>query len=219
MATRMLRSETGGASRRTRADPASGAVHADRLCLYAVPVGCVSVCDDDFDVRFADRGPWLSGMLVIGESLATRASDACSCTKPTSRAAFGASGLWLYTGEAAAFYNERCGWNVVPVRNSCRGQRDAQGSGRSRAPIDAAVATSRGAKAAVGEHLAAGLALRAVHDLVRLVRDPLQVVAAHRARQPGLAVHGEVLAELVRDSPPLGSARSSPSSSNTQPNQ
>ena len=29
------------------------------------PVGCVSVTDDDLDERFADRGPWLSGMLVI----------------------------------------------------------------------------------------------------------------------------------------------------------
>ena len=35
-------------------------------------------------------------------------------------------------------------------------------------------------QAAVGEDLAAGLTRRAVHDLVRLVRDPLQVVAAHR---------------------------------------
>ena len=51
---------------------------------------------------------------------------------------------------------------------------------------------------AVGEHLAAGLAVRAVHDLVRLVRHALQVVAAHRAREAGLAVHGEVLTELVR---------------------
>ena len=29
-------------------------------------VGCVTVCDDDDDKRYADRGPWLSGMLVIG---------------------------------------------------------------------------------------------------------------------------------------------------------
>src|SRR5690242_15598404 len=52
-------------------------------------------------------------------------------------------------------------------------------------------------QAAVGEHLAAGLAAGAVHDLVRLVRHALQIVAADRAGEPGLAVHGEVLAQLV----------------------
>ena len=56
-------------------------------------------------------------------------------------------------------------------------------------------------EAAVGEHLAAGLTRRAVHDLVRLVRDALQVAPALGARQPVLPVHGEVLAELVRREP------------------
>ena len=51
-------------------------------------------------------------------------------------------------------------------------------------------------EAAIGEHLAARLAARAVDDLVRLVRDALEVVAADRTRHAGLAVHDEVTAEL-----------------------
>lgn len=32
----------------------------------ADPVGCVTVCHEDRDPRFADRGPWLAGMIVVG---------------------------------------------------------------------------------------------------------------------------------------------------------
>jgi redox-sensitive bicupin YhaK (pirin superfamily) len=52
-------------------------------------------------------------------------------------------------------------------------------------------------QAAVGEDLATRLATRAVDDLVRLVRDALEVGAAIGARHLVLAVDGEVLAELV----------------------
>ena len=41
----------------------------------------------------------------------------------------------------------------------------------------------------------------AVHDLVRLVAHPAQIVPAHRAWFPGAPVHGEVLAELGGESP------------------
>lgn len=30
------------------------------------PVGSISVCTDDVDAEFADRGPWLSGVYVLG---------------------------------------------------------------------------------------------------------------------------------------------------------
>jgi GNAT superfamily N-acetyltransferase len=30
------------------------------------PIGCVSVCHDDVDVRFPLEGPWISGMFVLG---------------------------------------------------------------------------------------------------------------------------------------------------------
>ena len=30
------------------------------------PVGSISVCIDDVDAEFADRGPWLSGVYVLG---------------------------------------------------------------------------------------------------------------------------------------------------------
>jgi hypothetical protein len=36
--------------------------------LDGEPVGCLSVSDDDIDERFADRGPWLSGMLVVARA-------------------------------------------------------------------------------------------------------------------------------------------------------
>src|SRR5262245_57032620 len=51
---------------------------------------------------------------------------------------------------------------------------------------------------AVREHLAAGLAVRAVGDLMRLVRDPAEVVTADRARRAVLPVHREVVADLGR---------------------
>ena len=45
------------------------------------PVGSISVCSDDVDDEFADRGPWLSGVFVLGAA-ATSASAADSSTLP-----------------------------------------------------------------------------------------------------------------------------------------
>jgi GNAT superfamily N-acetyltransferase len=81
------------------------------------PVGSISVCTDDSDTDFADRGPWLSGVYVLGaardlglgrrllEVAADRARDA------------GATELWLHTGEASRFY-ERCGYEVARPKTS-----------------------------------------------------------------------------------------------------
>jgi GNAT superfamily N-acetyltransferase len=82
-----------------------------------VPVGSISVCTDDVDGEFADRGPWLTGVYVVGaardlgvgrrllELAADRAREA------------GATELWLHTGEAARFY-ERCGYEVARPKTS-----------------------------------------------------------------------------------------------------
>ena len=78
----------------------------------AVPVGCVSVCDDDLDARFAGHGPWLSGMFVVGEARNQGVGRALLHEVEALARRFGASELWLHTGEASAFY-ERCGWTVV----------------------------------------------------------------------------------------------------------
>jgi GNAT superfamily N-acetyltransferase len=77
-----------------------------------VPVGCVSVCDDDLDTRFADHGPWLSGMLVVGVARNQGVGRTLLLEAEHLAREFGASDLWLFTSEAAAFY-ERCGWSVV----------------------------------------------------------------------------------------------------------
>ena len=92
--------------------------HRDRVPLTLVafvdddPVGCVSLCDDDIDLRYAERGPWLSGMLVIGEARNQGVGRALLREVEVLARRFGASELWLHTGEASAFY-ERCGWTVV----------------------------------------------------------------------------------------------------------
>lgn len=83
----------------------------------AKPVGSISVCVDDYDAEFADRGPWLSGVFVLGaardlgvgrqllDAAATRAREA------------GATELWLHTGEATRFC-ERCGYTVARPKAS-----------------------------------------------------------------------------------------------------
>jgi len=78
----------------------------------AEPVGCVSVCDDDLDARFAGHGPWLSGMLVVGVARNRGVGRELLRVAELLARKFGASELWLYTSEAPAFY-ERCGWIVV----------------------------------------------------------------------------------------------------------
>ena len=77
-----------------------------------------------------------------------------------------------------------------PVSGTCRaGARDPIPASRSRPSGPAGTAGGR-------QDLAAGLARRAVRDLVRLVAHAAQVVAAPRARLPVLAVHREVVADL-----------------------
>ena len=81
------------------------------------PVGSISVCIDDVDAEFADRGPWLSGVYVLGAArdlgLGRRLLDVAA---RRGREA-GATELWLHTGEAARFY-ERCGYEVARPKTS-----------------------------------------------------------------------------------------------------
>ena len=82
--------------------------------LDGVPVGCVSVCDDDRDDRFLDRGPWLSGMFVIGVARNLGVGRELLRTAEEHARRLGVRELWLHTGEAGPFY-DRCGW-VYEVR-------------------------------------------------------------------------------------------------------
>jgi GNAT superfamily N-acetyltransferase len=87
--------------------------------LDGEPVGCLSVSDDDVDDRFADRGPWLSGMLVVararnlgvGRELVQAAEDMARD--------FSVPELWLRTETAGPFY-ERCGWSYVVPKQGLR---------------------------------------------------------------------------------------------------
>jgi GNAT superfamily N-acetyltransferase len=83
------------------------------------PVGCLSVCTDDLDDRYTDRGPWVAGMVVVGparnmgvgrallDAAAARARDA------------DATELWVWTTEAGPFY-ERCGYQYAHRKESLR---------------------------------------------------------------------------------------------------
>jgi GNAT superfamily N-acetyltransferase len=81
------------------------------------PVGSISVCTDDSDDEFADRGPWLTGVYVLGAArdlgLGRRLLE---LAEGRAREA-GATELWLHTGEAARFY-ERCGYTVARPKTS-----------------------------------------------------------------------------------------------------
>lgn len=81
------------------------------------PVGSIVVCHDDLDERYANRGPWLSGVFVVGAARNLgigRALLDAACERARS---FGVTELWLHTGEASAFY-ERCGWTMVHRKES-----------------------------------------------------------------------------------------------------
>jgi GNAT superfamily N-acetyltransferase len=80
--------------------------------LDSEPVGCLTVCKDDVDARFADHGPWLSGMLVVGRARDLGVGRALLAQAAERARDFGATELWLYTSEAARFY-ERCGYKVA----------------------------------------------------------------------------------------------------------
>jgi GNAT superfamily N-acetyltransferase len=77
-----------------------------------VAVGSVSVCEEDLDPRYADEGPWLSGMFVTGRARNQGIGRALLRVAEKQSRRFGATELWLFTTEAAAFYG-RCGWDVV----------------------------------------------------------------------------------------------------------
>jgi GNAT superfamily N-acetyltransferase len=76
------------------------------------PVGSLTVCDDDRDDRFLDRGPWLSGMFVIGPARNLGVGRALLRTAEEQARGLGVPELWLRTGEAGPFY-DRCGWVYV----------------------------------------------------------------------------------------------------------
>lgn len=81
-----------------------------------VPVGSVSVCEDDVDPRYADKAPWLSGMFVTGRARNQGIGRALLRVAEEKSHQLGATELWLYTTEAAAFY-ERCGWDLVVAKD------------------------------------------------------------------------------------------------------
>jgi GNAT superfamily N-acetyltransferase len=103
----------------------AGRCHEDGIPFTLVasldgePVGCVSVCEDDRDARYGDRGPWLSGMLVVGPArnmgvgreLLRAAADGVRRTSATE--------LWLWTSEAGPFY-DRCGYQYVHRKQNLR---------------------------------------------------------------------------------------------------
>lgn len=75
-------------------------------------VASLSVCWDDADAEFADGGPWLSGMYVVGAArdlgIGRRLLEAAEARA----VGLGHTQLWAHTGEAERFY-VRCGWEVV----------------------------------------------------------------------------------------------------------
>lgn len=76
------------------------------------PVGSISVCTDDVDRDFAGRGPWLSGVFVLGAARDLGLGRRLLVAAEDRARAAGATELWLHTGEAARFY-ERCGYTAV----------------------------------------------------------------------------------------------------------
>ncbi len=76
------------------------------------PVGCASVCEDDRDTRYGDRGPWLSGMVVVGPARNMGVGrELLSAAADGARQA-AATELWVWTTEAGPFY-ERCGYEYA----------------------------------------------------------------------------------------------------------
>jgi GNAT superfamily N-acetyltransferase len=80
--------------------------------LDGEPVGCVSVCEDDRDARYGDRGPWLSGMVVVGpaRNMGVGRELLSAAAEGVRQAA--ATELWVWTTEAGPFY-ERCGYEYA----------------------------------------------------------------------------------------------------------
>jgi GNAT superfamily N-acetyltransferase len=66
------------------------------------------VSDDDIDERFADRGPWLSGMLVVARARNLGVGRALVQAAESVARDFSVPELWLRT-ETAGPFCERCG--------------------------------------------------------------------------------------------------------------
>jgi GNAT superfamily N-acetyltransferase len=81
------------------------------------PVGSISVCTDDADAEFADRGPWLSGVFVLGSARDLGFGRRLLEAAADRALQIGATEIWLHTGEAARFY-ERCGYIVARPKTS-----------------------------------------------------------------------------------------------------
>ena len=76
------------------------------------PVGSLSVCWDDADAEFADEGPWLSGLFVVGAARDLGTGRKLLEAAEARAVTHGHAELWAHTGEAERFY-VRCGWEVV----------------------------------------------------------------------------------------------------------
>ena len=87
--------------------------------LEGEPVGCVSLCHDDRDARFADEGPWLSGMVVAGRARNLGVGRALLAATADRARLLGATQLWVWTTEAGPFY-ERCGYELAHRKASVR---------------------------------------------------------------------------------------------------
>jgi GNAT superfamily N-acetyltransferase len=83
------------------------------------PGGCVSVCRDDGDDRFADRGPWVSGMVVVGPARNMGVGRALLTAGEDEARDGGCNELWVWTAEAGPFY-ERCGYRYAHRKESLR---------------------------------------------------------------------------------------------------
>lgn len=80
-------------------------------------MGCLSVSDDDIDERFAHRGPWLSGMLVVASAPNLGVGRALVQAAESMARDLSVPELWLRTETAGPFY-ERCGWSYVVPKQS-----------------------------------------------------------------------------------------------------
>ena len=76
------------------------------------PVGCLSLTWDDIDTEFAEEGPWLSGMYVVGGARDLGIGRRLVTTVEARARELGHTDLWAHTQEAERFY-VRCGWEVV----------------------------------------------------------------------------------------------------------
>jgi GNAT superfamily N-acetyltransferase len=83
------------------------------------PVGCLSVCEDDTDARFADQGPWLSGMIVVGPARNLGVGRALVNAAAVAARSASATELWVWTNEAGPFY-ERCGFRYAHRKSGLR---------------------------------------------------------------------------------------------------